>query len=135
LLLQVFYGIRSERQHNLLYRWFVGLSPDDLVWDPTVFTKNRDRLQNGEVLANFMTKLLNHPQVKPLLSDEHFSVGFPQPASRKEGPQGMHSGVRVCCPRRDRWIAVAVRQTGRRYSLCGRQQWLWESRATETLRC
>ena len=80
LLLQVFYGIRSERQlmeqldYNLLYRWFVGLSPDDPVWDPTVLTKNRDRLQNGEVFAKFMTKLLKHPQVKPLLSDEHFSV-------------------------------------------------------------
>ena len=80
LLLQVFYGIRSERQlmeqldYNLLYRWFVGLSPDDLVWDPTTFTKNRDRLQNGEVFTKFMSKLLNHPQVKPLLSDEHFSV-------------------------------------------------------------
>ena len=80
LLLQVFYGIRSERQlmeqldYNFLYRWFVGLSPDDLVWDPTVFTKNRDRLQNGEVFGKFMSKLLHHPQVTPLLSDEHFSV-------------------------------------------------------------
>jgi len=80
LLLQVFYGIRSERQlmeqldYNLLYRWFVGLSPDDRVWDATTFTKNRDRLQNGEVFTKFMSKLLNHPQVKPLLSDEHFSV-------------------------------------------------------------
>jgi len=80
LLLQVFYGIRSERQlmeqldYNLLYRWFVGLSPDDPVWDPTTFTKNRDRLQNGEVFTKFMSKLLNHPQVKPLLSDGHFSV-------------------------------------------------------------
>jgi transposase len=80
LLLQVFYGIRSERQlmeqldYNLLYRWFVGLSPDDPVWDPTTFTKNRDRPQNGEVFKKFMAKLLNHPQVKPLLSDEHFSV-------------------------------------------------------------
>ena len=80
LLLQVFYGIRSERQlmeqldYNLLYRWFVGLSPDDPVWDPTTFTKNRERLQNGEVFTKFMTRLLNHPQVKPLLSDEHFSV-------------------------------------------------------------
>ena len=52
LLLQVFYGIRSERQlmeqldYNLLYRWFVGLSPDDPVWDPTTFTKNRARLEN-----------------------------------------------------------------------------------------
>jgi hypothetical protein len=80
LLLQVFYGIRSERQlmeqldYNLLYRWFVGLSPDDPVWNPTTFTKNRERLQNGEVFKKFMTRLLNHPQIKPLLSDEHFSV-------------------------------------------------------------
>ncbi len=76
----VFYGIRSERQlmeqldYNLLYRWFVGLSPDDPVWDPTTFTKNRERLQSGEVFTKFMTRLLNHSQVKPLLSDEHFSV-------------------------------------------------------------
>jgi transposase len=74
LLLQAFYGIRSERQlmerldYNLLYRWFVGLSPDDPVWDATSFTKNRDRLQGGEVFEAFMTALLNHPEVKPLLS-------------------------------------------------------------------
>jgi transposase len=80
LLIQVLYGIRSERQlmeqldYNLLYRWFVGLSPDDRVWDPTTFTKNRERLQQGEVFEKFMAKLLHHPQVKPLLSDEHFSV-------------------------------------------------------------
>jgi transposase len=80
LLLQVLYGIRSERQlmeqldYNLLYRWFVGLSPDDPVWNPTSFTKNRDRLLDGEAFQKFMTKLLNHPQVRPLLSDEHFSV-------------------------------------------------------------
>jgi hypothetical protein len=54
--------------------WFVGLSPDDPVWDPTTFTKNRDRLQKGEVFTKFMSKLLNDPQVEPLLSDEHFSV-------------------------------------------------------------
>ncbi|MGH7175839.1 MAG: IS5 family transposase [Tepidisphaeraceae bacterium] len=80
LLLQVFHGIRSERQlmeqldYNLLYRWFVGLSPDDPVWDATTFTKNRERLRQGEVFEKFMSKLLNHPDVKPLLSDEHFSV-------------------------------------------------------------
>src|SRR6266699_2317826 len=57
LLLQVFYGIRSERQlmeqldYNLLYRWFVGLSPDDPIWDPTTFTKNRDLLQGGEFVG------------------------------------------------------------------------------------
>src|SRR5207248_9072486 len=80
LLLQVFYGIRSERQlmeqlnYNLLFRWFAGLSPDDPVWDPTVFTKNRDRLQHSDVFQKFRTKLIEHPRVKPLLSDEHFSV-------------------------------------------------------------
>jgi transposase len=80
LLLQAFYGIRSERQlmeqldYNLLYRWFVGLGPDERVWDASVFTKNRERLMGGDVFARFMAKLLNHPQVKPLLSDEHFSV-------------------------------------------------------------
>ena len=80
LLIQALYGIRSERQlieqldYNLLYRWFVGLSPDDAVWDPTTFTKNRERLQSGEMFKKFMTRLLHHPQVKPLLSDEHFSV-------------------------------------------------------------
>ncbi len=80
LLLQVFYGIRSERllmeqlNYNLLFRWFVGLSPDDPVWDATVFTKNRERLQQGEVLQKFMARLLDHEKVKPLLSDEHFSV-------------------------------------------------------------
>jgi transposase len=55
LLLQVFYGIRSERQlmeqldDNLLYRWFVGLAPDAPVWDPTAFSKNRERLQGGDI--------------------------------------------------------------------------------------
>jgi transposase len=72
LLLQVFYSIRSERQlmeqldYNLLFRWFVGLSSDDPIWDATVFTKNRERLQQGDVFRKFMTKLLEHEKVKPL---------------------------------------------------------------------
>jgi transposase len=80
LLLQAFYGVRSERQlmeqidYNLLFRWFVGLSPDDNIWDVTVFTKNRARLMAGDVFGKFMAALLNHADVKPLLSDEHFSV-------------------------------------------------------------
>src|ERR1700752_1497964 len=80
LLLQGFYSIRSERQlmeqlnYNLLFRWFVGLSPDDPIWDPTVFTKNREPLQEGDVFQTFMAKLPEHEKVKPLLSDEHFSV-------------------------------------------------------------
>jgi transposase len=80
LLLQVFYTVRSERQlmeqlnYNLLFRWFVGLSADDAVWDATVFCKNRDRLFDGDIAAKFFTGVLNLPQVRGLLSSEHFSV-------------------------------------------------------------
>ena len=80
LLLQAFYTVRSERQlmeqlnYNLLFRWFVGLSVDDPVWVPTVFSKNRDRLLEGDIAAAFMSAVLDLPQVKGLLSDEHFSV-------------------------------------------------------------
>ena len=80
LLLQAFYSVRSERQlmeqlnYNLLFRWFVGLSVDDPVWVPTVFSHNRDRLLGGDIAAAFMAAVLNLPQVKALLSDEHFSV-------------------------------------------------------------
>ena len=79
-LLQAFYGIRSERllleqlHYNLLFRWFVGLSPDDPIWHPTTFTKNRERLLNDAVMGRFLEKLMAAPEVKPLLSDEHFSV-------------------------------------------------------------
>ncbi len=79
-LLQAFYSIRSERQlmeqldYNLLFRWFVGLGIDDPVWVPTVFTKNRDRLLDADVAAKFMTAVLAHREVKPLLSNDHFSV-------------------------------------------------------------
>jgi transposase len=80
LLLQAFYTVRSERQlmeqldYNLLFRWFVGLSIDDRVWDATVFCKNRDRLLKGEIAAKFFAKVLNLPQVRGLLSSDHFSV-------------------------------------------------------------
>jgi transposase len=77
-LLQAFYGIRSERllletlNDNLLFRWFVGLSPDDPIWHPTTFTKNRKRLLNDQVMGPFLEKLIAAPEVKPPLSDEHF---------------------------------------------------------------
>lgn len=80
LLLQAFYTVRSERllmeqlDYNLLFRWFVGLSMDDEVWDATVFCKNRDRLLDGDIACKFMTCVLNLPQVRKLLSSEHFSV-------------------------------------------------------------
>lgn len=79
-LLQAFYTIRSERQlmeqidYNLLYRWFVGLGVDDAVWDHSTFSKNRDRLLDADVAAKFLAAVLDHPRVKRLLSDEHFSV-------------------------------------------------------------
>ena len=79
-LLQAFFSVRSERQlmeqldYNLLFRWFVGLGVDDPVWDATVFTKNRDRLLDAEVAAKFLGAVLAHREVKPLLSNDHFSV-------------------------------------------------------------
>ena len=79
-LLQAFFSVRSERQlmeqldYNLLFRWFVGLGVDDPVWDATVFTKNRDRLLDADVAAKFMAAVLGHREVRPLLSNEHFSV-------------------------------------------------------------
>ena len=80
LLLQVFYGIRSERQimerleFDLLFRWFVGLGVDDPVWDATVFGKNRDRLMDGAIACKFLDAILAQAKVKRLLSSEHFSV-------------------------------------------------------------
>ncbi len=80
LLLQAFYSIRSERQlmeqldYNLLFRWFVGLGVDEAVWVPTVFSKNRDRLLEGDVALAFLNALLSHEEIRPLLSNEHFSV-------------------------------------------------------------
>jgi transposase len=80
LLLQAFYSIRSERQlmerldFDLLFRWFVGVGIDDPVWDHSTFSKNRDRLLEGEVAAGFLAALLDRPKVRRLLSSEHFSV-------------------------------------------------------------
>jgi len=80
LLLQAFYSIRSERllveriDHDLLFRWFVGLGIEDPVWDATTFTKNRDRLLEGDVAAQFLAAMLAQDKVKALLSSEHFSV-------------------------------------------------------------
>jgi transposase len=79
-LLQAFYSIRSERQlmerleFDLLFRWFVGLGIDDPAWDHSVFSKNRDRLLEGEIAAKFLAAILTQPQVKRLLSSQHFSV-------------------------------------------------------------
>src|SRR6187455_3732231 len=79
-LLQAFYSIRSERQlmerleFDLLFRWFVGLGVDDPAWDHSVFSKNRDRLLEGDIAAKFLGAVLAQPRVKKLLSTDHFSV-------------------------------------------------------------
>jgi len=80
LLLQVLYTVRSERmlmeqlEYNLLFRWFVGLNMDETVWVPTVFTKNRDRLLEGDIAEKFFAHVLAQARGANLLSDEHFSV-------------------------------------------------------------
>jgi len=80
LLLQVLYTVRSQRllmeqiDYNFLFRWFVGLSIDDPVWDTTVFTKNRERLLEGEVAEGFFTAVVDQARAQGLLSNEHFTV-------------------------------------------------------------
>jgi transposase len=80
LLLQILYTIRSERllieqlDYNLLFRWFVGLSMDDQVWNHSTFSKNRDRLLEGDIAEAFLAKVLDLARSRELLSDEHFTV-------------------------------------------------------------
>lgn len=80
MLCQALYSIRSERQlmerleFDLLFRWFVGLGIDDAVWDHSVFSKNRDRLLEGDIAAKLFSAVLSRAQVKRLLSTDHFSV-------------------------------------------------------------
>lgn len=80
LLLQVLYSVRSERllmeqlDYNLLFRWFVGLDMDDPVWVPTTFTKNRERLLEGDIANAFFGAVLEEARKRRLLCDEHFTV-------------------------------------------------------------
>jgi transposase len=80
MLLQAFYSIRSERllmerlEYDLLFRWFVGIGVDDPAWDHSVFSKNRDRLLEGDIAAKFLGAVLAQPKVRKLLSTDHFSA-------------------------------------------------------------
>jgi transposase len=80
LLLQVLYSVRSERmlmeqlEYKLLFRWFVGLDMDEPVWVPTVFSKNRNRLMEGDIAQKFFARILEQAEAAHLTSDEHFSV-------------------------------------------------------------
>jgi transposase len=79
-LLQMLYSIRSERllmeeiDYSMLYRWFVGLNLDEEVWDPTTFTKNRDRLLEADVAKEFLAQVVAQARQRGLTSDEHFTV-------------------------------------------------------------
>jgi transposase len=78
LLLQIFYSVRSERmlieqlQYNLLFRWFVGMEMDEVLWNHAVYSKNRERLLNEEVAETFFQRVL--ARARPFMSDEHFTV-------------------------------------------------------------
>lgn len=80
LLLQVLFSIRSERQlmeqmnYNLLFRWLTGLSADDVVWNPTVLSKNRERLMQGGMADEFFRQTLIAADERSLISKEHFTV-------------------------------------------------------------
>src|SRR5213594_2351070 len=80
LLIQIFYTIRSERMfmeqlnYNLLFRWFVGLNMDEGVWDPTVYSKNRERMLKANMAKVFFQAVVQEAREEGLLSDEHFSV-------------------------------------------------------------
>ena len=106
LLLQVFYSVRSERQiceqlrYNLLFRWFVGLAIDDPIWDHSVFSKNRDRLLDNEVVERFFSEIMKAADAKGWLSKEHFSVdgtliqawASQKSFQKKDGGGGAESG-------------------------------------------
>ena len=99
-LLQIFYSIRSERllmeqlDYNILFRWFVGLAMDEPIWDPTVFTKNRDRLLNQDLARSFLRRVVE--RAERYMSDEHFTVdgtlieawASQKSFQRKDGPHG-----------------------------------------------
>lgn len=79
-LIQMLYSVRSERllmeeiDYSVLFRWFVGMNLDEPVWDPTVFTKNRERLLEGDVARAFLAEVVSQAQEEGLMSDEHFTV-------------------------------------------------------------
>src|SRR6478736_3848739 len=79
-LIQMLYSIRSERllmeeiDYSMLFRWFIGMNMDEPVWDVTVFTKNRNRLLEGDMAREFLMEVVQQAQDRKLTSDEHFTV-------------------------------------------------------------
>jgi len=115
LLLQILYSVRSERllmeylQYNLLFRWFVGLNMDEAVWDATTFSKNRQRLLQGDIAQMFFEAVTEQLRQQGLLSDEHFSVdgtlleawASKKSYQKKEEPPSQGSGSRGNLLKRD----------------------------------
>ena len=113
LILQILYSIRSERMlveqldYNLLFRWFVGLSMDDAIWNHSVFSKNRDRLLGSEVAVEFFERVLAQAREAKLLSEEHFTVdgtlieawashkSFQPNDDEEDGPKDFHGDKRT----------------------------------------
>ena len=125
MLLQAFFTIRSEHQlmeqlnYNLVFRWFVGLGIDGAVWVPTIFSnKNRDRLLDADVAANFMSQLLAHTEVRGLLSDEHFSVD----GTLIEAWASMKSFQPIAAPPPIRPVGTARRPRANRPPLMAKRQ-------------
>ena len=116
MLLQAFYGIRSERQlmerleFDLLFRWFVGLGVDDPVWDHSTFSKNRDRLLEGEIAAKFLAAVLERAAgeaaivKRALLGGRHFDPGvgldqeFPEKGRERQQQPGHGAQHRTQLP-------------------------------------
>ena len=141
-LLQLLYSIRSERQlverleFDMLFRWFVGLTIDEKVFDASTFSKNRDRLLTNEIAQGFLASLLSLPEVKGLMSAEHFSVDgtllkawasmksfgprMARASRLRRGAMGRRISARRSGPtkptprRRTRMRACSERATGRR---------------------
>ena len=112
MLLQAFYSIRTERQlmerleFDLLFRWFVGIGVDDAAWDHSTFSKNRDRLLEGDIAAKLSRAVLAQPRIKQLLSTDHFSVdgmkSFNRMATNRRPMQAAGTGRRIFTARSDR---------------------------------
>src|SRR5262249_419674 len=66
--------LMERLEFDLLFRWFVGIGVDDAAWDHSVFSKNRERLLEGDIAAKLLSGVLAHPRGKRLLSTGHFSV-------------------------------------------------------------
>ncbi len=120
MLLQPLFSVRSERMlmqqldYNLLFRWFVGLSMDEPVWDATVFSKNRQRLLDGDIAQAFLQQVVEQARQKDLLSSEHFTVDGTlleawaslKSYQKRENPPDKGSGTRGRQLRRDTHVCT-----------------------------